>query len=116
MSSFYKTTISGKCPRCGEGSVFSNPLMLAQSCPVCGLSLENADTADGPAFFVITGVGALVTTLAAAVELIAEPPYWVHAVLWIPLILFLSIVGLRLCKGWMVAAHYRHDFLNSDDS
>ena len=95
--------------------IFANPLKLVKECPECHLSLEKADVADGPAFFVITGVGALVTLLAAIVELTAEPPYWLHAVLWIPLILVLSIVGLRLCKGWLVAAYYRNDFLNSDD-
>lgn len=95
--------------------MFDSPLVIAKSCPSCGLSLEKVETADGPAFFVITGVGALVTALAALTEIIAEPPYWLHAVLWIPLILFLSLVGLRLCKGWLIAAHYRHDFLNTDE-
>lgn len=115
MASNLGNALSGKCPRCGKGAIFANPLKLVKECPECHLSLEKADVADGPAFFVITGVGALVTLLAAIVELTAEPPYWLHAVLWIPLILVLSIVGLRLCKGWLVAAYYRNDFLNSDD-
>ena len=82
-----------------------------------GDRVVGVETERGPiaASLVVSAVGGHVTALAAMTEIIAEPPYWLHAVLWIPLILFLSLVGLRLCKGWLIAAHYRHDFLNSDD-
>ena len=46
-------------------------------------------------------IGALV--LDAAVE----PPWWVHLV-WIPVAAALTIGGLRLAKGWLLAQEYKH--------
>ena len=48
------------------------------------------DAGDGPAVFGILIVGAIVAALALWVEFTFSPPYWVHAVLWIPLIVILS--------------------------
>ncbi len=41
-----------RCPRCGEGRVFSAYLKLKPSCDVCGQDFSRGDTGDGPAFFV----------------------------------------------------------------
>ena len=43
----------GKCPRCGQGSIFKGFISLKERCEVCGLDLTFADAADGPAFFVM---------------------------------------------------------------
>ncbi|MCC0019432.1 MAG: DUF983 domain-containing protein, partial [Rhodobiaceae bacterium] len=37
-----------------------------------------------------------------------QPPYWVHAVLWLPLLLIMSLGLLRILKGWMIGQQYRH--------
>jgi uncharacterized protein (DUF983 family) len=37
-----------------------------------------------------------------------EPPYWVHAALWLPLILLTTILPLRPMKGLLVALQYHH--------
>ena len=42
------------------------------------------DAGDGPAVFGILIVGAIVGGLALYVEFTFSPPYWVHAVLWMP--------------------------------
>ena len=44
---------AGKCPRCGQGSIFKGFISLKERCEVCGLDLTFADAADGPAFFVM---------------------------------------------------------------
>ncbi len=49
----WRTGIRGRCPRCGEGHLFSGFLSLRPSCEVCDLDYSFADPADGPAFFVI---------------------------------------------------------------
>ena len=53
-------------------------------------------------------VGFIVVGLALFVEFTFHPPYWLHAVLWIPLVLGLSIGLLRPLKGLMIAQQYRH--------
>jgi uncharacterized protein (DUF983 family) len=52
--------------------------------------------------------GFLVVFAALAVEVLFEPPYWLHAVLWIPLILVTSIAPLRPVKGLLIALQYHH--------
>ena len=69
-----------KCPRCGKGKLFNGFLTLAPRCDVCGLDLSFADTADGPAFFAMMGMGIPVTALGVWIELAFDPPLWVHLV------------------------------------
>ncbi len=53
-------------------------------------------------------VGALVTGLAIALELAAEPPFWVHILLWLPLSIVAVIGTLRIAKGMLISAEYRN--------
>ena len=101
--------LAGRCPRCGEGKLFGGFLSLAPSCDKCGLSYERLDQGDGPAVFIILIAGFLVGGLALWVEVTYEPPYWVHAVLWFPLILVVTLGLLRPLKSIMVHQHYRTD-------
>ena len=97
-----------RCPRCGEGKLFAGFLALAPQCDVCGLDYGFANSADGPAFFVMFFSGFIVAGAALAVEVLYEPPYWVHALLWIPLILVTTLGPLRPMKGLLIALQYHH--------
>ena len=83
-------------------------LTLAPSCSACGLDFGFADSADGPAFFIVTAVGFIVAGAALIVEIAHSPPIWVHVVLWGPLVLILCLGLLRPLKGMLVALQYSH--------
>jgi uncharacterized protein (DUF983 family) len=100
------TGLKGRCPRCGEGSLFAGLLSLAKRCGVCGLDYRFADAGDGPAVFVILIIGFVVCGLALWLEVSYGPPLWVHFLLWVPLIIVLSLVALRLIKGVLVALQF----------
>jgi uncharacterized protein (DUF983 family) len=100
--------LRGRCPRCGEGQLFRGFLGLAPSCSACGLDLRFADSADGPAVFVILLVGFVVAGAALLTEIAYGPPIWVHLVLWLPLVLVLCLGMLRPLKGILVALQYHH--------
>ncbi len=102
------TGLAGRCPRCGEGRLFDGFLNVAPRCQNCGLDFSFADSGDGPAVFIMMIVGFIVVGLALVVEFTFHPPYWLHAVIWIPLVLGLSIGLLRPLKGLMIAQQYRH--------
>ena len=51
----------------------------------------------------------LVVGLAMWVELGFAPPWWVHALLWPPLVTLTTIVGLRFGKAVLLALEYRHE-------
>src|SRR5688500_3614789 len=103
-----QAALGGLCPRCGARSLFGSLAGFAPRCRACGLDFAGFNVGDGPAAFLILIVGALITGLAIAVELAAEPPFWVHILLWLPLTA-LAVVGLlRLAKGLLLALEYRH--------
>jgi Protein of unknown function (DUF983) len=45
---------------------------------------------DGPAVFIMFLAGAIVVGAALVTEILFQPPYWVHATLWLPLILIVT--------------------------
>jgi len=100
--------LGSRCPRCGKGKLFQGFLTLAPRCAECGLDFSKVDTGDGPAVFVIMIVGFLIVGAALITEVIYEPPYWVHAVLWLPLTLILCLGFLRPFKAALVALQYKH--------
>ena len=103
------TGMRGKCPRCGQGALFAGFLTPAEECAECGLKFEFADAGDGPAWFIMTAIGFIVAAAALIVEVAYQPPYWVHASIWLPLILALGILPLRPLKGLMIARQYQTD-------
>jgi len=110
------TTLSGSigaglscsCPRCGKGKLFQGFLTLRSVCGQCGLDFNFADAGDGPAVFVILLGGAIVVFAALMTEVVYQPPYWVHALLWLPLILLVTLGPLRPIKGLLIAVQYHH--------
>ena len=102
------TGLAGRCPACSQGRLFQGFLTLRQRCEVCGLDYSFADAGDGPAVFVILFAGFVVVGLALLVEILYQPPYWVHAALWLPLILVVTLGPLRMLKGLLIALQYHH--------
>jgi uncharacterized protein (DUF983 family) len=103
-----QTGMRGRCPRCGEGRLFKGFLGIEERCRVCGLDYSFTDSGDGPAVFIIMIVGFIVVGLALFVEFTLEPPFFVHMLLWVPLVLILALGLLRPLKGLMIAQQYRH--------
>ena len=104
----FRAGLACRCPRCGKGKLYRGFLALEERCGICGLDYTAADTGDGPAVFLILIVGAIVVFAAVMDEVSIMPPYWVHALLWPPLILGLSLGLLRPAKALMIALQYRH--------
>jgi uncharacterized protein (DUF983 family) len=103
-----RTGLACKCPRCGQGPLYSGFLTVAARCAVCGLDLQRADSGDGPAVFIIFILGFLVVPLALIFEAQVEPPMWLHMAIW-PLVILGGALGLlRPMKGLLIALQYRN--------
>jgi len=100
--------LRGLCPRCGARTLFRGLASFAPRCRACGLDLTAFNVGDGPAAFLILINGGLITALAILLELNAQPPFWVHILLWLPLTTVAVIGSLRLAKGLLLALEYRH--------
>jgi len=97
-----------RCPRCGKGKLYRNLLDINDQCSACGLSLRAREQGDGPAFFAILIIGAAAAIGAAIVEIKYEPPFWLHAVIWIPFIIIGTLVSLRVLKAALIAVQYQY--------
>jgi uncharacterized protein (DUF983 family) len=96
----------GRCPHCGEGKLFRAFLKVADRCEVCGEEFHHHRADDFPAYLVIVIVGHLVVPLVLHTETAYAPPYWVHAALWLPLTIGLSLALLQPVKGAVVALQW----------
>jgi len=100
--------IACKCPRCGKGGIYAGFLTLRPRCEACGLDFAFMDSGDGPAIFIIMIAGAIVVGAALIVEVKYQPPFWLHAALWLPLIAVTTLLPLRAMKSLLIALQYHH--------
>ncbi|MBW4331075.1 DUF983 domain-containing protein [Stakelama sp. CBK3Z-3] len=98
----------GLCPRCGAHTLFDGAVSFAPACRACGLDFAAFNVGDGPAAFLTLIWGTVVVILAVWLELAANPPWWVHVLLWLPLVITGTVVSLRIAKGMLLALEYRN--------
>ena len=95
------------CPWCGARTLYRGVASFAPRCRACGLDFGQFNVGDGPAAFLTLIIGAIVVALSVWVELTWHPPFWVHALLWIPLTAGLTVWGLRAAKAALLVTEYR---------
>jgi uncharacterized protein (DUF983 family) len=93
---------TGRCPSCGARTLFTAWLKMAPTCGDCRTGLDPYRADDVPAYFVIFIVGHIVVPLVLMVEKTWEPALWVHAALWMPLSIGLSLWLLPRVKGAVI--------------
>jgi uncharacterized protein (DUF983 family) len=108
LPSPFATGLACRCPRCGEGPLFTGFLKTVEHCESCGLDLSFAEGTEGPAVFIILIVGFVIVGAAAVVEALFHPPPFVHLLLWLPGVVILSLALMRPLKATMVAMQYHH--------
>jgi len=106
--SVLSASLKGRCPRCGKGKLFQGYLAVRSSCTSCGLDFSGFEAGDGPAVFVILIVGAIVAGGALLLEIAFQPPYWVHALIWGPVLVILSLALLRPLKAVLIVLQHKH--------
>jgi uncharacterized protein (DUF983 family) len=95
-----------KCPACGVGKLFRAYLKVADHCPHCGEALHHHRADDAPPYFTIVIVGHVIVSLVLTVEMAYRPPLWVHAAIWLPLTIVMSLLLLPPIKGALVALQW----------
>ena len=102
-----------RCPRCGEGRVFSSFLGASRECADCGEEMHHHRADDLPAYLVIVIVGHLVVGAVMAFEASTTLSMVQHLSIWVPLTILLSVALLRPVKGAIIGlqwALYMHGF------
>lgn len=101
-----KRGLSGACPHCGEGRIFSSFLKVAPACTACGEAFDGHRADDLPAYATIFIVGHIVVPLNLMVERGAEWPLWLHVALWPMLALILAGIIIQPVKGALVGLQW----------
>jgi uncharacterized protein (DUF983 family) len=96
----------GRCPACSKGRMFRKFLKVHDVCPECGEELHHHRADDFPAYLVIVIVGHILVPIILAVETEFAPAYWVHALLWGPAVLGMTLGLLQPVKGAVVAMQW----------
>lgn len=109
LPSPFKTGLAGRCPRCGEGALFDGYLHVRPACTACGLDYSFADSADGPAVFIMLFAGFAILGGVLWLDITYEPPIWVHLVIWVPVSIILCLGLLRPMKGIAIALQYANE-------
>ena len=100
------TGLSGRCPNCGEGALFSGFLEFHKDCAACGISYESEDAGDGPAVFVIFIVGIFIVPLVLLFHFATNAPSWLTFVIWTPIIILICLFLLRMMRGILFNIQY----------
>ena len=98
----------GFCPDCGAKTLFDGPAQFAERCGVCGLDYSAFNVGDGPAALLTMVIGALIITLAIALDVAFRPPFLVHALIWVPVTGAMVLICLRFTKGALLIAEHRN--------
>jgi uncharacterized protein (DUF983 family) len=98
--------LAGLCPRCSSKTLFAGWIRFADKCASCGLDYSSFNVGDGPAAFLILIIGAILTVAALTVDGAFSPPWWVHLV-WIPVGIALTVLGLRGAKALLLWQEYK---------
>jgi uncharacterized protein (DUF983 family) len=109
LSRFWQASWFGlqqRCPRCGRGHLFNKYLKVNATCSQCGLALSVYPSDDAPPYFTIMVVGHLIVPAILLLEELADPPGWLHLLLWLPLTALLTLILLPRIKGMVIAWHW----------
>ncbi len=89
----------GLCPACGLTRCFAGYLRVVPSCAACGAPLGEVRADDAPPYFTVFIVAHVVVGLMLVTDQAYDPPFWLQAVIWLPVTAAMSLVLLRPIKG-----------------
>jgi len=104
-----QAALFGLCPNCGQKTLFKTFLGFADKCRACGLDYTQYNVGDGPAAFLTLIVGALICALALTLEVMVNPPFWVHIILWAPITAFAVFGSLRVSKAALLVLEHKNE-------
>jgi len=88
-----------RCPRCGQGTLFSGFLRSVDHCAECGEEFSHHRADDLPPYLTVFIVGHLVVALFMGTEELVTLSLFAHLAIWVPVTILLSLALLRPLKG-----------------
>jgi uncharacterized protein (DUF983 family) len=104
--SVVRAALTCRCPRCGQGPLFSGLITLRPACTACGLNYDKMDVGDGFVVPILMVLGFTVVGGAIWFDFTYNPPLWLHAVIWPPVTLVLAVLMTRYLKSFLAVQQY----------
>jgi uncharacterized protein (DUF983 family) len=107
-----------KCPKCGEGKLFSSFLKVVPACEHCGEEFHHHRADDLPAYLVVLVVGHIMVGAVMGFTEVTTLSTWQILAIWGPMTVIMAVGLLRPIKGAVVGlqwALYMHGFGGEDD-
>ena len=98
--------MQGRCPECGEKTLWLKYLKVQNHCSACVLHLGGHQADDAPPYFTIFIVGHVIVPIALIVERLYTPPLYIHALLFTVLAVLVSLTSLPIVKGGVVGLQW----------
>jgi uncharacterized protein (DUF983 family) len=95
-----------RCPRCGEGKLFSAFLKVNRVCPVCGEELFHHRADDLPPYLSIVIVGHILVFLMLDMEVTMQVEPVTYLWTMLPLAIVLPLALLQPIKGGVVGLQW----------
>ena len=118
LRTFWRTGIMGRCPECGQTSMFRSFYDLHETCAVCGTRFESSSGEWLGGTAIGYGIGAIVALALAIIEVylapirhLGLPPTW--TILGISLVA--TVIGYRPAKAMWFALLYEWGFMSRGD-
>ena len=108
--------LRARCPNCGTGRIFSGYLKVNDRCPDCGEALFHHRADDAPPYVVMLIVGHVLVGMMLWLEVAYAPALWLHAAIFLPLTIVMSLILLPPVKGALVALQWANRMHGFDDS
>jgi uncharacterized protein (DUF983 family) len=108
-----------RCPKCGEGKLFSSFSKSVERCATCGEEIHHHRADDFPAYLVIFVVGHVIVAGYLATEMWFEWTMLQYMAFWLPVTLLLSVLLLQPLKGAVIGLQWAlrmHGFSGHDDT
>lgn len=103
-----------RCPKCGQGRLFTGYLKQVEKCSVCGEELGHIRADDGPAWLTIMLVGHIMAPLLLGIAPKTNWPEWVSMAVWPVAALVLAIAILPRAKGMFIGLIWRSGCVGSE--
>jgi uncharacterized protein (DUF983 family) len=109
----------GKCPKCGQGKLFSSFLKVVPACARCGEDMHHQRADDLPAYLVVVIVGHIMVGAVMGFTETTSLSTWQILAIWGPATVLMAVGLLRPVKGAVVGlqwALYMHGFGGEDEA
>ena len=95
-----------RCPRCGEGKLFSGYLTVAPDCDACGEDFSGEEAHDLPPYVTVFVVGHVVVALLMIAEANTDWSLATHLVVWTLVTIAMCFAMMKPVKGAVVGLQW----------